>query len=281
MAVRSDEAYPVQVSECWHLTAEDHSQLAADCLLPLARLQARAALAAPAVLQASDSAPSSQPAVPAPPGLQGQPPAHHSGGGAAHKWAAPQLSQLVDRLGSHAAATTSGLASASGAPLHQRSRLAVLAPAQAAGEGGDGGNAARNDGCAPAAVPARVLLACLARPPRAVLTAQPLLFANAEAPMREPDQEPLAAPPRDLDIDAPSPSSSAGGGADAENPRAAEGGGAPDFLDRARSVAQRLTSRGRKGAGAQPRAWKSAVADASTIHAHIAALIQVCPPPPP
>ena len=267
------------MSECWHLTAEDHCQLAADCLLPLARLQARATLAAPTILQAPSGTPSPLPAASAPSGsplpLQGQSPAH--------KWAAPQLSQLVDRLGSPAAAAPSAQGHSAAVPVQQRSRLAVLAPSQGhpsdSGPGWEEGNAARRGGYIAAAVPARMLLACLAQPPRQVLTAQPLLFANAEAPMREPDQASPEPSPRDPDDAGASVPGAADEGANAENnPRASEGTAAPDFLDRARSVAQRLTSqrRGKKGAGAQARPWRSAVADVATIRAHVTALILVC-----
>jgi len=125
-----------------------------------------------------------------------------------------------------------------------------------------------------AAVPAHVLLTSLIASPRTVLTNDPLPFANAETPLREP--------PPDLGRRDGGGSSSAGSkGPDADAASNADSDSQPDFLDRALSMAQRLKIQRRgKRAPTRQRLLRAEAADLCTIQSHIAALIEVDTPGP-
>ncbi|KAK9841839.1 hypothetical protein WJX81_006512 [Elliptochloris bilobata] len=244
----SQRSNTVEVIECWHLLPEQHSALLSDCLLPLASAHAPAACRG-AVLSA-------------PPGSDAAAPGAPAAGSHAAKWRAPQLSQLVDRLG------------APGRPLRGSSSLQsgfshLEAPQEAA-------ESSEPDVCAAqeslrgadntgqyhaAAVPLRVLLGCVCAQPETVLTPEPLPFANAEAPLELPPDDPAAEGRGSASVSALHHSLPTG----AEE-------GAP-LLERARMAAQRLTRRQRSGASAQRRG-DGAPADARTIQAHFASLIE-------
>ena len=137
----------------------------------------------------------------------------------ANKWAAPQLSQLVDRLGSQNAAAAGAQGHPPSAP-QRRSRLGVLAPAQAPSHGDEAAGRQLGSSYIAAAAPAHWLLHCLGQQPRSVLTAEPLPFANAESPLvrEEPDLDAASS------MDADEAASQQGSGATAGG-RCRRGGG--------------------------------------------------------
>ena len=253
--------------ECWHLTAEEHSLLVTECLLPICRVHAPATMHAASILRRQDA----HPANPAGSAerAEAMPKASVPG------WRAPQLSQLVDRLGPEsAAASNSQPANNSGGPqatkMLRGSRLAVLGPATHASSGtqppaGDEPGCNLEEQYIAAAVPAHALLSCLMARPRTVLTADPLPFANAETPLRDPPAH------RDAD-------DGTGAGSDAASSTAGSEA-KPDFLDKAISMAGRLKiQRKGKRAPTRQRLLQAEAADLQTIQSHIAALIEVSLP---
>lgn len=284
-----------QVIECWHLTAEEHSLLATDCLLPLARMQAADVMEAPSIKplpqhQQQQQQPSSAQGSPEQLPLQLQP---GTAATASARWSAPQLSQLVDRLQSHDAALPSHPKTPPSAKLRRgSSRLAKMGSmtqqdaSLSSGASGDGQERTiglPGEQYIAAAVPAHVLLASLTARARTVLTADPLPFANAESPLRDHESSPLqkssrqrqaAADEAGSDVDADSVAGSEGQQGEAKQD-------SPDLMERAKSVASRLKIQ-RKGKKPQSRKrlLRGETADVQTIQAHLAALIKVHQPVP-
>jgi hypothetical protein len=259
------DSFITQVIECWHLTAEEHSLLVTECLLPLCLMHAPGAMQAASILLRPDAKPRGSPDS-----SETTPQAALAG------WRAPQLSQLVDRLGSHAAATFPSQPAPNGGPeapkVLRGSRLAVLGPANqgnssALQPAGDNHDCTMDEQYIAASVPANALLSCLTAHPRTVLTADPLPFANAETPLRGPPSEPAHQDQDDASM-------RDGAGSDAASTAGSEA--KPDFMDKAISMAQRLKiqRRGKRGPTRQ-RLLQAEAADLQTIQSHIAALIEV------
>lgn len=238
-----------------------------ECLLPVCRVHAPATMHAASILRRQDA----HPANPAGSAERAEATPKASVPG----WRAPQLSQLVDRLGPQsAAASNSQPANNSEGPqatkMLRGSRLAVLRPATHASSGaqppaGDEPGCISEEQYIAAAVPAHALLSCLMARPRTVLTADPLPFANAETPLRDPPAH------RDAD-------DGTGAGSDAASSTAGSEA-KPDFLDKAISMAGRLKiQRKGKRAPTRQRLLQAEAADLQTIQSHIAALIEVSLP---
>ena len=259
------------MSECWHLTAEEHSSLVTECLLPLCRLHAPGCMHAASIFLRHNT----QPASSAGASEQSDNAAHHAPAAVAG-WRAPQLSQLVNRLGSDAAASPSQPASVE-THLPPKallgSRLAVLGPPIGVGSSAQHDNAYGLESVSQQmyiaeAMPAHALLSCLTAHPRTVLTADMLPFANAELPLGKPLPE---LGHRDVD------DSSVRDGAGSEAASTADTETTPDFLDRAISMAQKLKIQRRgKRAPTRQRLLRAEAASLQAIQSHIAALIEVC-----
>ncbi|BDA40960.1 hypothetical protein COCOBI_01-6140 [Coccomyxa sp. Obi] len=260
-----------EVIECWHLTAEEHSSLVSECLLPLCRLHAPGCMHAASIFVrhkaepassagASEQSDDAAPRAPAPAAVAG--------------WRAPQLAQLVNRLGPHAAASPLQPGPAE-APLPPKallgSRLAVLGPPTEVSSSSQHDNANGQDYFSQqqyiaAAVPAHILLSCLMAHPRTVLTADPLPFANAETPLGKPLSE-LGL--RDGD------DGSVRDGEGSEAASTADSEATQDFLDRAISMAQKLKIQRRgKRAPTRQRLLRAEAASLQTIQSQIAASVE-------
>ena len=259
-----------EVRECWHLRAEDHSHLVTESLLPLASLHAVAVMGAPSIRQLSGIAESEDASSTS---IQ------------AAKWSAPQLSQLVNRLDTQNSAS----ASQAGQQAHGRnarprpqSRLAMRSMAQPEHQGSEGVIAGRVSGAGymAAAEPAHALLSCITAHARTFLTADPMPFANAEAPLQDSAPASRPAAERSNGEAAPAQASSRL----QEGPQQSTGAAAKQsgvaLLNKAKSVARQLQLPGRQRSNLQKsRIMSAEVASVRDIQIHVAGLIDVSPTP--
>lgn len=256
--------------ECWHLTAEEHSSLVTECLLPLCRLHAAGCMHAASIFLRHNAEPASSAGA-----SEQSDDAAPRAAAAVAGWRAPQLAQLVNRLGPHAPASPSQPGPTE-APLPPKallgSRLAVLAPPTGVSssshhDSANGEESFSQQQYIAAAVPAHALLSCLMAHPRTVLTADPLPFANAETPLGK-----LLSELGHRDVD----DGSVRDGAGSEAASTAGSDTTQDFLDRAISMAQKLKIQ-RRGKRAPTRQCllQAEAASLQTIQSHIAALIEV------
>ena len=257
-----------EVRECWHLSAEDHSHLVVDSLLPLASMHAAAVIGVPSISQQSEHFESGD--------VSSKPTQ-------AAKWSAPQLSQLVNRLDTQISTS----ASQAGEQIHPRSarprphsRLAMRSMAQP--EHHDSGSTITGKESRglyiPAAAPAHALLSCITAHARTFLTADPMPFANAEAPLQNATTAPRpAAERRNGEAAATRPSRRP----QEESQQSA--GAAPKqssvaLLNKAKSVARQLQLPGRQRSDLpRSRIMSTEVASVRDIQIHIAGLIDVSP----
>ena len=264
-----------EVRECWHLSAESHSLLVMDGLLPLAALHAAAVVAAPGLSRQSQhrAAPDQEVGT------------LLSGRSQSARWSAPQLSALVNRLqdSHHPSSAAAAEHSQPGRPERARppSRLASgsMAQPEHRREGELAAGKTRGPGCIPAAAPAHALLSCLTAEARTFLTSNPVPFANAEGPLQDAaPRMPSAAEGRSGEAAA----AEAASRLHDEHQRGAgtamkQGAGA--LLDRARSVTRQLQMKGRNSSELkrQHHLRAEAVASVRDIQVHIAGLIDVSP----
>lgn len=266
-----------EVRECWHLSAEDHSLLVVEGLLPLASLHAAAVLGAPSISQQRE-------------GQRGElgksDDSQSMSSGPAHpaKWSAPQLSQLVNRLDTHAAsslpAQTGNTPHGRGARPRTQSRLALRSMAQPDDHSGEGSATQANDhrlGYIATAAPAHALLSCITAQAKTFLTSDPMPFANAEAPLQDASAQSAA---HQRAHEAPHAEASSrlkkGDAGDQRSAGAAlkQGGGV--LMDKAKSMARQLQLPGRHRSELQRgRVMRAEVASVRDIQVHIAGLIDV------
>lgn len=256
--------------ECWHLTAEEHSSLVTECLLPLCRVHALGCMHAASIFVRHNAEPASSAGA-----SEQSDYAAPRAPAAVPGWRAPQLAQLVNRLGSHAAASMSQPGPTE-APLPPKallgSRLAVLGPPTGVSSSSQHDNANGQESVLQqeyiaAAIPAHALLSCLTAHPRTVLTADPLPFANAETPLGKPLSE---LGHRDAD------DGSVRDGAGSEAASNADSDATQDFLDRAIAMAQKLKIQRRgKRTPTRQRLLRADAASLHTIQSQIAASIEV------
>ena len=258
-----------EVRECWHLRAEDHSRLVTESLLPLASLHAAAVMAAPSIRQLSEGAGSD---------------IASSTSTQAAKWSAPQLSQLVNRLDTQ----NSSSASQAGEQAHVRiarprpqSRLAMRSMAQPEDQGSAGATASKGSGASysAAAAPAHALLSCITAHARTFLTADPMPFANAEAPLQ--DSAPASRPPAEQSNGEAAVTQASG--RLQEGPQQSTGAASKQsgvaLFNKAKSVARQLQIPGRLRSDQKSRIMSAEVASVRDIQIHIAGLIDVSPLP--
>ena len=270
-----------EVRECWHLSAEDHSLLVTESLLPLAGLHAAAVLSAPGIVQQAERGEAAPHGTSQSLGKPAQP----------AKWSAPQLSQLVHRLDAHGASSalqTGDHLHAKGVRPRPQTRLAMRSAAQPELQGSEGSAAAARDiraGCIAAAAPAHALLSCLTAEARMFLTADPMPFANAEAPLQNAARSGRLSPKKSPGDSSVSGEFSRLQEEDQQQHRSSgsaqpkQAGGA--LLSKARSMARQLQLPGRHRSELQrPRIMRAEVATVREIQIHIAGLIDVstvCP----
>ena len=255
-----------EVRECWHLLAEDHYHVVTRSLLPLARMHAAAAMNTPSVRQLSEHADSDS--------ASGRPIQ-------ATKWSAPQLSQLVTRLDTQNASS----ASQAGHQVHQRSahprpqsRLAMRSMAQPEHQSSEGARASRDSRASyiAAATPAHALLSCIPARARTFLTADPMPFANAEAPLQDSAPAPRPAPERSNGEAAGTQASGRPRGEHQQSTGVASKQGGAALLDKAKSVARQMQLPGRQRSDLQrSRIMRAEVSSTRAIQIHIAGLIDV------
>ena len=264
-----------EVRECWHLSAESHSPLAMDGLLPLAALHAAAVVAAPGLSQQTQHR--------AAPDQEGG--TLLSARSQSARWSAPQLSALVNRLqdSHHPSSASAAEHSPPGRPERARppSRLASgsMAQPEHEREGEVAPGKTQGPGCISAAAPAHALLSCLTAEARTFLTSDPVPFANAEAPLQD------AAPRMPSAADGRSGEAAAAEAASRLHDEQQRGAGtamkqgAGALLDRARSVTRQLQMKGRNSSELRRQRFMRAEAVASVrdIQVHIAGLIDVSP----
>ena len=258
-----------EVRECWHLRAEDHSRLVTESLLPLASLHAAAVMTAPSIRHLSEGAESD---------------IASSKSTQAAKWSAPQLSQLVNRLDTQ----NSSSASQAGQQAHVRnarprpqSRLAMRSMAQSEHQGNEGAIAGKGSGASfiAAAAPAHALLSCIIAHARTFLTADPMPFANAEAPLQDsaPASRP-AAEHRNGEAAVTQATSRLQEGQQQSIGAASKQSGVA-LLNKAKSVARQLQLPGRLRSDQKSRIISAEIASVRDIQIHIAGLIDVSPTP--
>ncbi len=256
-----------EVRECWRLSAEDHSLLVTDSLLPLVSLHAAAVNAAPSIHQQDEGAEAQVDHALSRPTQPG-------------KWSAPQLSQLVNRLDTGNASS----AFQSGDHPHERnarprtqSRLAMRSMAQPEHQSSEGTAAVRYFGASyiAAAAPAHALLSCINAHAKTFLTADPVPFANSEAPLQDSAPTPQSASERSNGkanvTGAPQKLQ--------EGQHSASAAPKPNstaLLDRAKSVARQLQLPGRSHSSMERlRVTRAEVASVRDIQIDIAGLIDV------
>ncbi|KAK9806258.1 hypothetical protein WJX72_007513 [[Myrmecia] bisecta] len=237
-------------TDCWHLTAEEHSMLVLDCLIPLAQVHASFDLAANAgagLAEGSDAA--SRRSTKTHGASEAAPPPSPT-----PKWQPPQLSQLVTRLGERKSST--GLEAVSltdspkRAPVDKLFAAAEPVPAHAAPAAPAPQDPAALAHFVAAAAPIRSLILSVCTPPRTLTTPQPLPFANARKPLGA-DVAPA---------NARVASSAAASTSGSESPK---------------SLKSRMAEFGRaKPKGASPKAAAAPLLDAQAIQEHLASLIQ-------
>ena len=264
-----------EVRECWHLSAESHSLLVMDGLLPLVALHAAAVIAVPSLSQEIQHKETPDQKFGALVSARSQ----------SARWSAPQLSALVNRLqDSHHPSS----ASAAEHSQHERSerarpqsRLALGNMAQPEHQrGGEPAQGkAQGPGCISAAAPAHALLSCLTAEARTFLTSDPVPFANAEAPLQ--DAAPKV-PPAASGRSGQAAAAEAASRLHDEHQRStgtAMKQGAGAFLDRARSMTRQLQMKSKNSAELKRQRFMRAAAVASVrdIQVHIAGLIDVSP----